>query len=45
VGVQAIATHEIGFREWRLLSSALEGIILVWSKPPFNVRIPMRDES
>jgi hypothetical protein len=23
--------------------SELEGIILVWSKPPFNVRIPMRD--
>ncbi|MFM2433251.1 MAG: hypothetical protein RLZZ511_4465 [Cyanobacteriota bacterium] len=40
----AIATHEIGFREWRLLSSDLEGIILVWSKPPFNIRIPMRDE-
>ncbi len=40
----AIATYEIDFRQWRTLSSALEGIILVWSQPPFNVRIPMRDE-
>jgi predicted GIY-YIG superfamily endonuclease len=39
----AIATCEIDFQEWRALSSELEGIILVWSKPPFNVRIPMRD--
>jgi predicted GIY-YIG superfamily endonuclease len=40
----AIATCEIDFQEWRALSSELEGIILVWSKPPFNVRIPMRDQ-
>lgn len=40
----AIATHTIDFRQWRSLSSDLEGIILVWSKPPFNIRIPMRDE-
>jgi hypothetical protein len=40
----AIATHTIDFRLWRLLSSDLEGIILVWSQPPFNIRIPMRDE-
>jgi GIY-YIG catalytic domain len=40
----AIATHTITFPQWRLLSSELEGIILVWSKPPFNIRIPMRDE-
>jgi hypothetical protein len=39
-----IATHTIDFRLWRLLSSELEGIILVWSQPPFNIRIPMRDE-
>jgi excinuclease UvrABC nuclease subunit len=41
----AIATYEIDFQEWRTLSSKLEGIILIWSKPPFNIRIPMRDES
>ena len=40
----AIATCEIDFRQWRTLSSNLEGIILVWSKPPFNIRIPIRDE-
>jgi excinuclease UvrABC nuclease subunit len=40
-----ISTHEIDYRQWRTLSSDLEGIILVWSKPPFNIRIPMRDES
>ncbi len=40
----AIATHPIDFRQWRLLSSDLEGIILVWSKPPFNIRIPMRND-
>jgi GIY-YIG catalytic domain len=40
----AIAIREIDFRQWRTLSSDLEGIILVWSKPPFNIRIPMRDE-
>jgi GIY-YIG catalytic domain len=41
----AIATYEIDFQQWRTLSSKLEGIILIWSKPPFNIRIPMRDES
>jgi excinuclease UvrABC nuclease subunit len=41
----AIAICEIDYRQWRTLSSDLEGIILVWSKPPFNIRIPMRDES
>jgi hypothetical protein len=40
----AIAICEIDYRQWRALSSDLEGIILVWSKPPFNIRIPMRDE-
>jgi len=40
----AIAICEIDYRQWRTLSSDLEGIILVWSKPPFNIRIPMRDE-
>jgi excinuclease UvrABC nuclease subunit len=40
-----IATYEIDFEQWRTLSSKLEGIILIWSKPPFNIRIPMRDES
>lgn len=41
----AIATYEIDFQQWRTLSSKLEGIILIWSKPPFNIRIPMREES
>ncbi|MBW4620127.1 MAG: GIY-YIG nuclease family protein [Cyanosarcina radialis HA8281-LM2] len=40
----AIAVREIDFQQWRRLSSNLEGIILIWSKPPFNIRIPMRDE-
>jgi GIY-YIG catalytic domain len=40
----AIAICEIDFQQWQTLSSNLEGIILVWSKPPFNIRIPMRDE-
>jgi hypothetical protein len=40
----AIAICEIDYRQWRTLSSDLEGIILVWSKPPFNIRIPTRDE-
>jgi hypothetical protein len=40
----AIATSEINYQQWRALSSDLEGIILIWSKPPFNIRIPMRDE-
>jgi excinuclease UvrABC nuclease subunit len=40
----AIATHEIDYLQWRALSSDLEGIILIWSKPPFNIRIPMRDQ-
>jgi excinuclease UvrABC nuclease subunit len=40
-----IATYEIDFQQWRTLSSKLEGMILIWSKPPFNIRIPMRDES
>lgn len=40
----AIATYEIDFRQWQALSSNLEGIILIWSKPPFNIRIPMRDK-
>jgi excinuclease UvrABC nuclease subunit len=40
----AIAISEIDFRQWRALSSELEAIILVWSKPPFNIRIPIRDE-
>ncbi len=40
----AIATYEIDFGQWRTLSSKLEGIILIWIKPPFNIRIPMRDE-
>ena len=39
----AISTREIDVQEWRALSSELEGIIRVWSKPPFNVRIPIRD--
>jgi hypothetical protein len=41
----AISIYEIDFGQWRTLSSKLEGIILIWSKPPFNIRIPMRDES
>ncbi|PSB01858.1 GIY-YIG nuclease family protein [Merismopedia glauca] len=41
----AIAVYEINFRQWQRLSSDLEGIILIWSKPPFNIRIPMRDGS
>jgi GIY-YIG catalytic domain len=41
----AISICEIDYRQWRTLSSGLEGIILVWSKPPFNIRIPMRDKS
>jgi GIY-YIG catalytic domain len=40
----AISIYEIDYRQWQTLSSDLEGIILVWSKPPFNIRIPMRDE-
>jgi GIY-YIG catalytic domain len=40
----AIAICEIDYQKWKALSSGLEGIILVWSKPPFNIRIPMRDE-
>jgi predicted GIY-YIG superfamily endonuclease len=40
----AIAVREIDFRQWGRLSSDLESIILIWSKPPFNIRIPMRDE-
>jgi hypothetical protein len=40
----SIATCSIDFRYWRALSSGLEGIILVWSRPPFNICIPMRDE-
>jgi excinuclease UvrABC nuclease subunit len=40
----AIAISEIDFRQWRALSSELEGIILVWSQPPFNIRIPLRDQ-
>jgi excinuclease UvrABC nuclease subunit len=40
----AIAVREIDFQQWRRLSSDLESIILIWSKPPFNIRIPMRDE-
>jgi hypothetical protein len=40
----AIATHEIDYLQWRALSSDLEGIILIWSKLPFNIRIPMRDQ-
>jgi hypothetical protein len=40
----AIAVCEIDHRQWQTLSSNLEGIILIWSKPPFNIRIPMRDE-
>jgi excinuclease UvrABC nuclease subunit len=40
-----ISTYEIEFRQWQTLSSNLEGIILIWSKPPFNIRIPMRDKS
>jgi GIY-YIG catalytic domain len=39
-----ISTYEIDFRQWQTLSSSLEGIILLWSKPPFNIRIPMRDK-
>jgi hypothetical protein len=39
----AIAICEIDYWQWRSLSSNLEGIILIWSKPPFNIRIPMRD--
>jgi GIY-YIG catalytic domain len=39
-----ISTYEIDFRQWQTLSSNLEGIILIWSKPPFNIRIPMRDK-
>jgi hypothetical protein len=40
----AISTYEIDFQQWQTLSSNLEGIILIWSKPPFNIRIPMRDK-
>ncbi len=40
----AIAICEIDYQQWRTLSSDLEGIILIWSKPPFNIRIPVRDE-
>jgi excinuclease UvrABC nuclease subunit len=39
----AIMVREIDYRQWQALSSNLEAIILVWSKPPFNIRIPMRD--
>jgi excinuclease UvrABC nuclease subunit len=39
----AIAIHEIDHRQWQSLSSNLEAIILIWSKPPFNIRIPIRD--
>jgi hypothetical protein len=39
-----ISTYEIDFRQLQALSSNLEGIILIWSKPPFNIRIPMRDK-
>jgi predicted GIY-YIG superfamily endonuclease len=40
----AIATYILDYPRWLALSSELEGIVLRWSKPPFNVRIPMRDE-
>jgi excinuclease UvrABC nuclease subunit len=39
----AIATHVLDFMEWRSISLELERIILNISKPPYNVRIPMRD--
>jgi excinuclease UvrABC nuclease subunit len=39
----AIATYPVDFLGWRALSSEIESIILRWSKPPFNVRIPIRE--
>jgi GIY-YIG catalytic domain len=39
-----VAICEIDHRQWQTLSSDTERIILIWSKPPFNIRIPMRDE-
>jgi predicted GIY-YIG superfamily endonuclease len=40
----AISTYEIDYERWQALSSNLERIILVWSQPPFNIRIPMRND-
>jgi excinuclease UvrABC nuclease subunit len=40
----AISVREIDYLQWLTLSSNLEAIILIWSRPPFNIRIPMRDE-
>ena len=39
----AIAVRTLDFRQWQSLSSELEGKILRLTKPPFNVRIPIRD--
>lgn len=39
----AIAVKTLDFNQWQSLSSELEGRILRLTKPPFNVRIPIRD--
>lgn len=38
-----IATHPLDYRQWTTLSLSLETLIIQATKPPFNVKIPMRD--
>ncbi|NEP56076.1 MAG: GIY-YIG nuclease family protein [Symploca sp. SIO2G7] len=38
-----IATYSLSYRQWATLSLELENIIIQATKPPFNVKIPMRE--
>jgi len=38
-----ITTYSLSYRQWSTLSLELESIIIQATKPPFNVKIPMRE--
>lgn len=38
-----ITAYPLDYRQWTTLSLSLETLIIQATKPPFNVKIPMRD--